>query len=71
MALLKLLIALVTVSGVFCLASDSNTEYYVGTGIWDVTGPAAEINMVCFSFCISYTSFLSSGFFIFLQSSII
>ena len=22
------------------------TEYNVGTGIWDVTGPAAEINMV-------------------------
>lgn len=24
----------------------SDTEYDVGAGIWDVTGPASEINMV-------------------------
>lgn len=29
------------------LADDIDTNYLVGTGIWDVTGPAAEINLVC------------------------
>lgn len=45
---------------VFGVVSDSNTEYLVGTGIWDVTGPAAEINMVChFILCEYHGIFVS------------
>jgi len=40
MALLRLgLILLISLAA-------ADTEYKVGAGIWDVTGPAAEINMV-------------------------
>lgn len=39
---------IIIVCGSFIIADNGDTNYSVGTGIWDVTGPAAEINMVSF-----------------------
>ena len=36
-------------------ASSVETNYVVGTGIYDITGPAAEINMVSHSFIIHHS----------------
>jgi len=40
-------VALILVAAVVAvLSSDPNANYQIGTGIWDITGPAAEIGMM-------------------------
>ena len=44
--LLSFAVLLILLSAVVNVQSDDGSTYYIGTGIYDITGPAVEVEMV-------------------------